>query len=635
VQGAVAGVLVCSGGTPNITNTDLIKVNLTGPVSLLINQVSGPFAPGFTNELGTTDEIELTFVDGQAVVWGTNANDHIRMGVGGINLNANEATDDVDVSGMSNVPLVDGRLGNDLITTRGGHGTGGAVDPFIALLGNDGNDRLLGAQIIYPPDPGLPDPGPFYDLIGGAGTDRLEGGSRADNLQGGDGDDYLDGGAGEDTLDGEDGVNTVAFLLANESVGVNLGANTATYEDYTESIPGFRHVIGSNKSDGLGGDTLANRLSGRGGDDVVIGGSGADQLFGEKGNDSMAGGPDLDQVVPGPGNDSVQGEEDGETFSGGTGRDQLRYVSTTMTSINLATGTATGPGVSDNFSSFEDAEVSGPATLTLTGTAGPNELLLGGGGGTINGGDGADAIDGSASTDTLNGQGGNDEIIPRAGDDTVNGGSGNDRLEGSSDDNTFIGGPGRDLIDYSRFGIGPLTIDLRITTPQVTGHGLDSFTGVENLISSFGADTLIGNSSANRLDGTFGDDWIRGDGGNDTIVGGQGDDQLEGGPGRDTALYTDATSGVNVRLNTTNSQDTNRGWDLLTQFENLTGSKFNDILRGNGMRNVLTGGRGHDQLFGLGGPDRLVGLAGNDDLWGGPGNDECIGGPGIDTLHSC
>ncbi len=52
------------------------------------------------------------------------------------------------------------------------------------------------------------------------------------------------------------------------------------------------------------------------------------------------------------------------------------------------------------------------------------------------------------------------------------------------------------------------------------------------------------------------------------------------------------------------------GTDTLTNFENLTGSAFNDTLTGNTGANTLSG------------------LAGNDTLNGGAGNDTLIGGGG-------
>ena len=81
--------------------------------------------------------------------------------------------------------------------------------------------------------------------------------------------------------------------------------------------------------------------------------------------------------------------------------------------------------------------------------------------------------------------------------------------------------------------------------------------------------------------------------GNDTLVGGAGNDSLDGGAaGSDTASYIDATAGVTVSLALTAAQNTiGAGTDTLFNFENLTGSNFNDTLIGNSVANILNGGR--------------------------------------------
>ena len=632
-----SSVGACTNGAVDATvhNTDIIKVNITfGPgIAFGIDEGNGMLAPGFTNEPGTTDEIEVSIARGATVILlGTPSNDHIRLGQGGINLNAEEVSDDVDVSGFSAIEFISSGQGHDIVSTRGGHGTGSAVEPFVAILGGEGNDKLLGAHILHPGDI-TPDPGFRYTLDGGPGSDRLEGSSFADELNGGDGDDYIDGGAGLDEMDGEDGINTVAFLLENEQVAVNLPGNSVSHEDYDEtSVAGFQHAIGSNKADLLLGEGTANRLEGRGGDDHFDGAGGIDQIFGQGGNDTILGGTEVDQISGQSGDDVVNASDEGESISGGPGTDKITYTADVMDEINLATGQSTGPGGGDTFTSFENATADGPTSII--GNVGPNVLLVVGPASEIRGGGGNDTITTDTGSDTINGQGGNDLINGRGGGDTLRGGGGNDTFMSAPNDDTFLGGTGRDLIDFTRT-FGPITVDLRILTPQATGAGSDTFGGIEDLMGTGGTDTFTGNASANRLSGFLGDDLLRGEGGNDTIVGHIGDDDLLGGPGRDTVSYKDATGGVNVNLANTERQDTNFGWDDLKEFENVIGSAFNDILRGTTARNVLSGLGGHDQLFGRGGPDLLLGHAGNDDLYGDAGSDECIGGPGVDTKHSC
>ena len=80
---------------------------------------------------------------------------------------------------------------------------------------------------------------------------------------------------------------------------------------------------------------------------------------------------------------------------------------------------------------------------------------------------------------------------------------------------------------------------------------------------------------------------------------GGGNDVLDGGAGSDTADYSDAPSGVRVFLFDTNGQDTlGAGFDTHIDIENLIGSAFDDILRGDIGDNVLEGGDGDDELNG-------------------------------------
>ena len=106
-----------------------------------------------------------------------------------------------------------------------------------------------------------------------------------------------------------------------------------------------------------------------------------------------------------------------------------------------------------------------------------------------------------------------------------------------------------------------------------------------------------------------------------------------GAAGSDTASYADATAGVTVNLAIATAQNTvGAGTDTLFNFENLTGSNFNDKLTGNAAANTLYGLGGNDSLNGAAGIDTLSGAAGNDRLIGGAGNDSLDGGVGTDSF---
>jgi len=84
-------------------------------------------------------------------------------------------------------------------------------------------------------------------------------------------------------------------------------------------------------------------------------------------------------------------------------------------------------------------------------------------------------------------------------------------------------------------------------------------------------------------------------------VGEVGADILDGGTGTDTAVYSASSAGVNVNLANAGAQSGgDAAGDVLSNFENITGSAFNDTLIGDAGANVLTGGAGNDVLIGGG-----------------------------------
>lgn len=171
---------------------------------------------------------------------------------------------------------------------------------------------------------------------------------------------------------------------------------------------------------------------------------------------------------------------------------------------------------------------------------------------------------------------------------TLNGGEGNDFLQGTLGNDKIRGGAGNDTASYvtafSNTATG-VTVNLSLQTTslatQNTGAaGVDSLSGIENLVGSQYNDTLTGDANAN------------------VIEGGAGNDALVGGAGDDTASYAGATAGVTVSLALQGSaQNTvGAGSDTLSGFQNLLGSAFNDSLTGDALENVLTGGAGDDTL---------------------------------------
>src|SRR5690606_16312444 len=150
----------------------------------------------------------------------------------------------------------------------------------------------------------------------------------------------------------------------------------------------------------------------------------------------------------------------------------------------------------------------------------------------------------------------------------------------------------------------------------------DQLFNFEHLRGSRHDDWLYGTSDSNIILGEEGDDWIEGRGGGD---------HMDGGDGADTLSYASSNRGVVVRLWNGTGERGHAAGDTFTNFENVLGSAFDDVLVGDDGDNVLMGGDGDDELHGHGGEDILMGGAGDDRLFGGEGADLLDGGDGVDT----
>lgn len=178
-----------------------------------------------------------------------------------------------------------------------------------------------------------------------------------------------------------------------------------------------------------------------------------------------------------------------------------------------------------------------------------------------------------------------------------------------------------------------------------TGDGKDKVTtgdGYVNLIQTGDGKDEV------RL-GEGGTGFVRLGAGNDTLFVSETDPAFgvvaQGGGGTDTLNFSQITStGVVVSLNLAAQfqnigdpgGDVNGppviGYLSESQFENLVGTRRDDVLIGDGGRNVIEGANGNDTIRGLGGRDEIFGGAGNDRIEGGRGNDILNGQGGIDVF---
>jgi Ca2+-binding RTX toxin-like protein len=166
-----------------------------------------------------------------------------------------------------------------------------------------------------------------------------------------------------------------------------------------------------------------------------------------------------------------------------------------------------------------------------------------------------------------------------------------DRIDGAGDNDT---------VSYNspNAANGSVIIYLSLSVPQDTGgSGIDELISIENIIGSSFADKIVGNAGANVIDGGSG----------------SAADFLDGAGGIDTVSYASAGAGVTVSLALRGAQNTRgAGTDTLLNFENLSGSKFADILSGNAGSNLISGGDGDDVITASGNDDKLDGGNGVD-----------------------
>lgn len=289
-----------------------------------------------------------TFARTNGSIFGTDADDTIRGGIGDDYVNAYAGND-----------TVFGDRGND------------------DLVGGDGDDRLYG----------------------GVGDDFLQPGAGRNSIFGGGGDDYVLDWAGEDTLIGGRGFDMIGFDL-NAEHGVMLNLATGIIADdgfgHTERVSGFEGADGSRLADTFIGDSANNSFSVSVGD-TVVGGQGDDYILIQSIRDvSASGGEGQDTLAL----DGIYGDETGAVYYAQHG-----------VNVSLAKGLVLddGFGASGAISGFES--VSGESKDdTLTGGSGANTLfgangddILSGRGGNdiIRGGNGSDILSGGSEADTF------------------------------------------------------------------------------------------------------------------------------------------------------------------------------------------------------------------------------------------
>jgi Ca2+-binding RTX toxin-like protein len=535
---------------------------------------------------------------------------------------------------------LDGKGGNDILTTAGGNDVliGGAGNDV--LSGNAGDDRLFGED----------------------GNDQLNGGDGKDVLAGGKGSDMLLGGAGDD----------IYYYLRGDGTDTILDQAFGTYEeryDYYENVKhgsgkkakyvnelrtGYRAVTG--ETDGgidtlqFGeGITLQDLILTRSGDNMVVrlrDDANADafeaddaitiQQWADQDNRietfAFADGTKLDfsQILNGQfgmgADDTLNGTADGDFLNGGNGNDVL------------------------NGHAGKDIITGGAGADVIDGGVDKDFLFGNDGNDTIRGGEGKDYLIGGAGSDQLEGQNGDDVLSGEDGDDVLVGGLGNDMLLGGAGADILQGGGGNDVYVYFR-GDGRDLIHDHLTEQETyqeaTGRQVydrsgkwgvwveETRTATRTVQRDGGHDTLQFGFTINI------EDLFVTNNGNDLQIGIRDlDDPAKGLAALDDVVTIQDWSNAMNRIETFEFAD-GLAIDMSGVAYARSGLAGNDLLTGTAGGDFLSGGHGSDTLDGLAGKDFLVGGEGDDrldggdgddDLFGSAGNDHLLGGNGIDYL---
>ena len=243
---AVVGGAIHFGSTPTAcgaattANTDSITVTgAAGSVErLTVDQTGGALAPGVGPESNGIAEIELALNLGDAsdqiVFHGTPGADALAIGTKGVSFNGDTDVD-VTLSPMPSAIEFAGGDGDDVLTARGGFGSGLVFVGSVVLRGGEGNDALTGSNL----DDLLAGGGGVDAITGYSGNDELRGDDGDDQVNGNDGNDLLVGGLGSDSLVGGNGNDTLqaADGVADVSLSGGAGVDTCFFDSGLDPAP--------------------------------------------------------------------------------------------------------------------------------------------------------------------------------------------------------------------------------------------------------------------------------------------------------------------------------------------------------------------------------------------------------------
>ena len=337
----------------------------------------------------------------------------------------------------------------------------------------------------------------------------------------------------------------------------------------------------------------------------------------------------IENAIGGSGNDTLVGNQGNNVLTGNGGDDTLFYTGGVDKFIGGAKGTV---GDTADFSLYSTGVVITPVVSSTT-TRLPNGQLI-----TVVISDTStsadtlgNAYDASIFTEigpihivemhgieNITGSPFADTITGNLGDNIIKAGNGNDLVFYTGGFDTINGGGGIDTINFSQFASAvdvtltslkgfaeAFTSDTASILPSSSLRPIADLTGFENITGTPFNDALHGNSGNNTLDGGAGNDVLFYNGGLDVLNGNTGNDTADFSQFASAVFVDLAGGGFEAKSNGTANASAGGLVAIadLQSIENLSGTLYNDILRGDAGANVLDGNGGNDTLGGGAGND--------------------------------
>jgi Ca2+-binding RTX toxin-like protein len=399
-------------------------------------------------------------------------------------------------------------------------------------------------------------------------------------------------------------------------------------------------LIGGSGGDVLNGGPGNDTLLGKGGADTLLGGDGNDTLTGGDGDDQVFGEGDNDRMIWNPGDDTdlneggtgvdtveVNGGNGAEEFTTTANGTRVRFDRLTPAPFSIDIGTCenlvlNANGGNDTFSAT--GNLAALIQITVDGGTGDDIILGSNGNDVLLGGDNNDFIDGNQGNDTIILSAGDDTFQwdPGDGSDTVEGGDGNDRVvfNGANLAENFDVSANGSRVRFTR-NIGTVTLDL----DDIENLDLNALGGVDTFTVNdlTGTDLInINTSLASTIGGSAGDVAA------DIVI-------INGTPNDD--VITATLPGSDLLVTGLAASITVHAFETALDSVHIQGQAGDDIIDASavgagGPALVIDGGFGNDILLGSAGADNMIGSDGDDVLLGNGGVDTLDGSTGDNLL---